>query len=274
MSPVSPFVLALLLVGPHGSDVPGDPLPRDCPRASVTQVVGVTAITVAFGRPIAHGDVFGTRVPWDEPWLPGADEPTTISFANPMLVGGSALDAGTYVIRAWPGPKAWKLELCRPAPAPGGPLEVVAGWETNRVTHAPTGRLTWSIEPLNDVSARIDLLWERVLVAFPVAEDPERVVAPRARAAVAAAADDGDVLYHAARWWLDARLDPLEALPWATRARSLTDDAQAWFLEARLLRAAQRPAEALKALEQAIERADRTHPAEVTSWRRLAEAWR
>jgi hypothetical protein len=236
-------------------------------------MVGVTAVTVAFGRPVAHGEVFGTCVPWNEAWLPGADEPTTITFTSPMLVGCSALDPGTYVIRAWPGPKTWRLELCRPASDPEARLDVVAGWETNSVAHAPTGQLTWSIDPLNDVCARVDLLYGRVHVAFPIQEDPQRVVAPRARRAAAAAGEDGEILYHAARWWLDAGLDPRDALPWATRARSLRNDAPAWFLEARLLRAARRPAEALKALERAIELAGGTRPAEAAIWRRLADTW-
>ena len=85
-------------------------------RASVTQRIGNTEVTIAYGRPNARGrKLFGGVVPWGEVWCPGADQATTISLSKDLLVGGQRLAAGKYSVWAIPDTAEWTLIFSRAA---------------------------------------------------------------------------------------------------------------------------------------------------------------
>src|SRR5437762_7356034 len=66
-------------------------------RGSVSQTVAFTNITVTYGRPVARGRaLFGTLVPWDSVWHPGADSATRVVFGHDVLLEGHAVKAGAY----------------------------------------------------------------------------------------------------------------------------------------------------------------------------------
>src|SRR6267154_2515582 len=66
-------------------------------RGSVTQMVAFTEISVVYGRPVARGRaLFGSLVPWDSVWHPGADSATRVTFSRDVLVEGKLLRSGEY----------------------------------------------------------------------------------------------------------------------------------------------------------------------------------
>lgn len=70
-------------------------------RASVTQDVAFTRITVDYGRPVARGrTLFGAAgvVKWDRVWHPGADSATRVTISRDILLEGKALRAGQYTL--------------------------------------------------------------------------------------------------------------------------------------------------------------------------------
>lgn len=84
-------------------------------RGSVQQNVALTSISVSYGRPVARGRaLFGTLVPWDSIWHPGADSATRVSFSHDVLVEGHPLKAGTYSLWLLPREHAsWALIFSR-----------------------------------------------------------------------------------------------------------------------------------------------------------------
>ncbi len=84
-------------------------------RGSVSQTVAFTTITIAYGRPVARGRaLFGTLVPWDSIWHPGADSATKIVFNHDVLVEGKTVRAGAYSLWMIPREKgAWTVILNR-----------------------------------------------------------------------------------------------------------------------------------------------------------------
>jgi hypothetical protein len=86
-------------------------------RGTVTQNVAFTEISVSYGRPVARGrDLFGTLVPWDAVWHPGADSATRVRFNQDVLLEGRPLRAGEYSL--WLIPResaAWTVILSRAA---------------------------------------------------------------------------------------------------------------------------------------------------------------
>jgi hypothetical protein len=101
-------------------------------RGSVQQDVALTSITVTYGRPVARGRaLFGTLVPWDSIWHPGADSATLVSVNHDVLVEGHALKAGEYSLWLVPREHApWTLIFSRAAhafhkPYPGEAADVL-----------------------------------------------------------------------------------------------------------------------------------------------------
>lgn len=78
------------------------------PAAEVSQILGISTITVNYSRPSVKGrEVWGNLVPYgwnvqgfgtgnSAPWRAGANENTTIKFTHEAKVEGQAVPAGTY----------------------------------------------------------------------------------------------------------------------------------------------------------------------------------
>lgn len=85
-------------------------LPAASPKASVSQRVGITDITISYNRPFVNGrKIWGNLVPYGfnylgfgtskaAPWRAGSDENTTINFTHEVSIQGSKIAAGTYAL--------------------------------------------------------------------------------------------------------------------------------------------------------------------------------
>ena len=101
-------------------------------RGSVTQNVAYTHFSILYGRPVARGRaLFGSLVPWDQIWHPGADSATRITFDHDIVVEGKPLRAGEYTLWLIPRERSpWTLIFSRAAhvfhkPYPGEQYEVL-----------------------------------------------------------------------------------------------------------------------------------------------------
>ena len=90
------LILFLTFVG-LGSQAQDFPQPS--PKASASQVVGVTEISIEYSSPGVKGrKIFGELVPYGQLWRTGANKATIISFADPVMVGGKNVDQGSYSV--------------------------------------------------------------------------------------------------------------------------------------------------------------------------------
>ncbi|HMC55406.1 MAG TPA: DUF2911 domain-containing protein [Gemmatimonadaceae bacterium] len=103
-------------------------------RASVTQDVAFTRITVDYGRPVARGRILFAAagvVKWDRVWHPGADSATRVTLSRDITFEGRPLAAGQYTL--WLIPREhepWTLIVSRAAhvfhiPYPGESQDVM-----------------------------------------------------------------------------------------------------------------------------------------------------
>src|SRR5215471_6859523 len=95
------FLLALVL---------GQSAVKPSQHASVMQQVADATITIEYDRPVARGrDLFGSLVPYDRVWCPGANECTTLKVSSDITVEGKKLPKGTYTVWAKPGRDKWSI---------------------------------------------------------------------------------------------------------------------------------------------------------------------
>lgn len=84
--------------------------PAASPKSTLTQVVGLTNIEVVYSRPSARGRyVFNNLVPFGKLWRTGANENTTISFSDDVVIDGKTLPKGKYALYTNPRADVWEI---------------------------------------------------------------------------------------------------------------------------------------------------------------------
>lgn len=67
-------------------------------------------LEVFYNRPYKkEREIFGALVPYNEVWRTGANEATTFTTNQDLLVDGSFLPAGKYTLWTIPGEESWKV---------------------------------------------------------------------------------------------------------------------------------------------------------------------
>jgi hypothetical protein len=76
----------------------------------VLQTVGLTDVEVNYSRPGARGRaVFGNLVPFGKLWRTGANENTTVSFSDDVIIDGKTLKKGKYALYTIPKIESWEI---------------------------------------------------------------------------------------------------------------------------------------------------------------------
>jgi tetratricopeptide (TPR) repeat protein len=148
------------------------------PRATVSQVVGVTDIHVDYGRPGVKGrTVMGNAqiVAYDaaQPWRAGANENTVIRFEHDVTIEGSSLPAGSYGLHMFPrseGP--WTVAFSNNKTSWGSysydPQEDQLRVEVAVRSGAFQERLEYEFQDLDKNGATLLLRWETIEVPLRI----------------------------------------------------------------------------------------------------------
>jgi hypothetical protein len=85
------------------------PSPRDTTRATVAGA----HLLVDYGRPSKRDRaIFGGLVPWGQVWRTGANAATTFVIDKPVVIGTTAVPAGTYTLYSVPNQSGpWLLVI-------------------------------------------------------------------------------------------------------------------------------------------------------------------
>src|SRR5580693_1022611 len=173
------FLVTLSAGGSAQSFVLDLPLPSQ--RAEVTQRVGITDITIRYQRPLA-GDrkIWDGVVPYGKVWRGGANENTTISFTDPVMIEGKPLDKGTYGLHMIPTADEWTIIFSKNYTS-WGSFTYDQAEDALRVTVKPKAAdmhnaLTYDFDDLQPDSAVAELEWEKVAVPFKISVDVHDVV--------------------------------------------------------------------------------------------------
>jgi hypothetical protein len=93
-----------------------DKKPRVSPHETVNATVDGAKITIVYGRPYSKDPksgekrkIWGTLVPYNQVWRMGADEATILTTDKDIMIGGTAIPAGSYSLYLWPTEAGAKL---------------------------------------------------------------------------------------------------------------------------------------------------------------------
>ncbi len=213
-------------------------LPRASPRAGVSQVIGITKVSVEYGRPSVNGrEVWGQLVPYgfsdlgygtndQAPWRAGADQNTVITFEHDVTVGDQPVPAGAYGLHmAIAESGEVTVILSKNADAWGSffydpaldAARVTTHWED-----APHEEmLSYAFSDVTKTGATLALRWESKRIPFPITVDTDAiVVASLTRDLTSGQGFDDRVYIAASNYLVQNNLDLELALTWAERAVS------------------------------------------------------
>jgi hypothetical protein len=254
--------------------------PRASPNATVSQVVGVTDVTITYCRPGVKGRViWGGLVPYGQVWRTGANEATTIAFSSDVSIDGHTLAAGTYALMTIPEKDEWTIIFNKDAKQ-WGAYDYKAADDALRIKAKPepapfTERMTFTFPDTTNDATEVALSWDKLRVAFTVKVDTVGLVVSSARKAVAEAKpDDWRTPVRAASFCLDNNVDIADARAWVEKSLAAKETMAGLVAKARLLAFDGKKAEAIATAKKAISVGKAADPkAETSPVEKLIAGW-
>lgn len=181
----SSLAIAISLILVHTLDVQSQwtllELPVESQMAEVSQVVGITELTVTYSRPAVKGrEIWGGVVPYDRIWRAGANENTVFTTSSDIRVEGKELKAGSYGLHMIPSASTWTIIFSRDH-ASWGSYFYNKENDALRVTVTPKRAsmmeyLTYDFAPVTENGAGLNLRWEELEVPIRIEVDVHAVV--------------------------------------------------------------------------------------------------
>ena len=169
-----PFALCVLLAFPATAQERANEEIRASPNAVVGQTIGMTDVLITYGRPsVRDRDIFGDLVPYDAVWRTGANEATTITFSDDVMIEGQPLAAGTYSLFTIPGEDEWTL-IFNSVANQWGAYDYDEASDVLRVTVEPeesdySELMTFSFDEVGETSGELVLHWDETAVPITIA---------------------------------------------------------------------------------------------------------
>lgn len=156
-------------------------LPDQSQRAEISQRIGLTNITIRYHRPLVKDrKIWGGLVPYGSVWRAGANENTTISFSDPVMIENQPLPAGTYGLHMIPNADEWTIIFSKNSTS-WGSFTYDQAEDALRVKVKPAATdmhnaVTYEFDQLGPDSAVVELEWEKASVPFKVSVDVHSAV--------------------------------------------------------------------------------------------------
>jgi hypothetical protein len=249
--------------------------PQPSPKATLTQRVGLTDVSISYSRPGVKGRaIWGDLVPYDKPWRTGANQATTITLSDDVTVQGQKLAAGTYSIVTIPGKDEWTVVFNSDTKL-WFETEYDAAKDVLRVKAKPEAapmleNLRIGFPSVSATEAVLAIEWEKLRVPVTIGVDVDGKL-KKSLAAAEASAWQSPLM--AARYYFEQKKDRAEAWRWLDRSIAANRNFFNVSRKARFLAEEGKTAEAVKAGDEALAlaKADPAKPNTTAFEKTLAE---
>ncbi len=222
-------------------------MPQASTTQKITQDFGMGSIELTYSRPNIKGRTVlkdnSELAPLGSMWRLGANAATKIKFTDKVTIGGTELEAGTYVIYAIPGKDLWDVIFNKG----------VNNWgtdgykEAEDVVHVKVKALkasnfaeTFTMQIINVAAETCELhmTWGKVQLAVPISTNIKDRVRAQVEKALAAETVQANTYNTAANFYYEFDKDYNKALVNITKAVDASKDAY-WMvlLKARIEKA-------------------------------------
>lgn len=151
-------------------------LPDASQHSAVMQQVGMCEIKIDYHRPGVKGrTIWGSLVPYNQVWRAGANENTTISFSNEVMIDGKIVPAGSYGLHMIPTSNDWTIILSKDYRAWGSFFyKEENDFMRFKVKPQSSEFQEWLMYTFDEVtpnSATVSLRWEKLKIPFRIEID-------------------------------------------------------------------------------------------------------
>lgn len=233
-------------------------LPFPSQRAEVSQRIGITDITIKYHRPLVKDrKIWGGVVPYGKVWRAGANENTTITFSDPVLIEGKPLDSGTFGLHIIPNADEWTIIFSKNSTS-WGSFTYDQAEDALRISVKPKSAeshdaLTYEFANLQPDSAIVELEWEKIAVQFKIAVDVNAVVQASLKKQLRNFSQTTWMSWDdAANYLLKEKIALATALTYADKSIENEDRYDNEITKSRVLTALNRKDEAAAALKKAL----------------------
>ncbi|MEG8947897.1 DUF2911 domain-containing protein [Rosettibacter firmus] len=213
-------------------------LPRLSPKASVSQTIGYTVISIEYSRPGVKGrKIWGDLVPYNKVWRTGANESTRITFTTDVIIEGNKIPAGIYSLYTIPNENEWTV-IINKALTWGinyYPEQDVLRFNVKPESAPFTERLLFTIPELTDSSCNVVMNWENLQISFKVEVELTKQVYEKIKNAIANAKnDDWQIYVVASNYAAEHNVFLDEAFQWIDKALSMSKNFNCYLTKAKL----------------------------------------
>jgi hypothetical protein len=194
------------------------------PAASTTQTIkqdfGIGSIELSYSRPgKKERKIFGHLVPYGQVWRTGANQATTLTFSDSVIIGGAKLAPGKYGLVTIPNQNEWTIIITKQLdvtnPNAYNESNDVARVKVKPVTtNEVTETFTMQFANVKPNTTDIDIMWDNVSVSLPIATDYDsRVIAQ-----INNALRDNRPYFQAGLYYMETGRDLNQAVKWFDKA--------------------------------------------------------
>jgi hypothetical protein len=214
--------------------------PQSSPKAMVSQVVGMTDITLDYSRPSAKGrTIFGDLVPFGKLWRTGANSNSIVTFSDDVVIDGKALPKGKYALFTIPKADNWEVIFYKDTDNWGTPENMDESKVALKTTSKPqmlVNRIetfTIALNNLDNDFAHLEISWEKTMVAIKV-EVPTNKIAMASIEKALNGPNAADY-YAAGAYYFQSNGDMKKALEYVDKAMTMNDKKPFWQLRQKSL---------------------------------------
>lgn len=201
-------------------------LPQPSPSGEVEQVIGLTKVQVEYSRPsVRTRAVFGGLVPYDQVWRTGANKATEFETDGPIEIEGKMLEAGKYSLFTIPHEGSWEVIFNKNTELWGeGDRKPEEDVLTVKVKSEPTEfteTFTIGFANVIDDDALLELRWDKTKATVKIHADSKKKAMENIKVALADPAADYRAYAGSAKYLVDHKMMPAEALKYAEKSVGL-----------------------------------------------------
>lgn len=216
-------------------------MPQVSPKASVTQMVGMTEMSIDYHAPSVKGRaIWGDLVPYDSVWRTGANEATVISFSDDVTIEGKKLAAGKYALFTIPSKSGeWTIIFNKKKDLWGAfgydKADDILRVKVKQAPHDMTETMMFAFGDVTINSANITLRWEKIKFSFKVEVNTDGMVMKMIKDSVAANPNKASIYRQAAGYTVTSGLHLNDGLTWINKAISIKEDDRSYWTKAQVL---------------------------------------
>lgn len=239
-------------------------MPQASPPSKVSQLVGLTQVTLEYSRPnVRERKIFGELVPFGQVWRTGANSATILEFSSDVTVEGQPLKAGKYALYSIPEKGSSTIVFSSKTDLWGAvgynPSDDVLRVKVpSKKIKKPIETLEIGFRDITDSGASLFIDWEKVSTQIRIESEVDPIVMNQIQAQVIDQVPGNPGTYfQAASYYFNTGRDLDLALDWITK--SVKADPKYWTvhlkakIEQKLNLKEEAKASATKSMEMAKE---------------------